>query len=99
MQDQLADAARVVEPKRRKVRTLAVALQVGNSVVELGAGRYVKAVNRIWGAKVASISAPLMRDATFGTRVSPQGTPASDGKRRQPQHVCTTASHTYRVRS
>src|SRR5215212_4448651 len=53
MHDQVVDAAaRVVEPKRRKVRKLAVALHVGNSVVELVAGRYLKAVNRIWGAKV-----------------------------------------------
>jgi hypothetical protein len=55
-------AARVVAPKRRKVRKLAVALHVGNSVVELVAGRYVKAVNRIWGAKVGEyLSAPDAR--------------------------------------
>ena len=61
MHDQLVDAAaRVVEPKRRKVRKLAVAL--GNSVVELVAGRYVKAVNRIWGTKVGEyLSAPDAR--------------------------------------
>ena len=63
MHDQLVDAAaRVVEPKRRKVRKLAVALHVRNSVVELVAGRYVKAVNRIWGAKVGEyLSAPDAR--------------------------------------
>ena len=60
MHDQVVDAAAgVVEPKRRKVRKLAVALHVANSVVELVAGRYVKAVNRIWGAKVGEyLSAP-----------------------------------------
>ena len=41
----------------------------GYGVVELVAGRYVKAVNRIWGTKVGEISAPPMRDGTFGTRV------------------------------
>jgi hypothetical protein len=62
MHDQLVDAAaRVVEPKRRKVRKLAVAL--GNSVVELVAGRYVKAVDRIWGAKVG-VLAQASRDST-----------------------------------
>src|SRR3954471_5270131 len=29
-----------------------------------------------------------MRDATFGTHVSRQVTPASDGKQRQQQHAC-----------
>ena len=84
MYDQLVDAAAgVVEPKKRKVRKLAVALHVGNSVVELVAGRYLKAVNRIWRTNWASISAPLMADATFGTHASPQVTPVSDGKQRQ----------------
>src|SRR5215212_1872539 len=60
MHDQVVDAAaRVVAPKRTKVRKLAVAPHVGNSVVELVAGRYVKAVDRIWGAKVGEyLSAP-----------------------------------------
>ena len=63
MHDQVVDAAAgVVEPTGRKVRKLAVALPVGNSVVELVAGRYVKAVNRIWGAKVGEyLSAPDAR--------------------------------------
>ena len=58
MHDQLVDAAAgVVEPKRRKVRKAAP--PASNSVVELVAGRYVKAVNRIWGAKVGEyLSAP-----------------------------------------
>jgi hypothetical protein len=61
MHDQLVDAA-IAEPKKRKVRKLAVALHVGNSVVELVAGGYVKAVNRIWGAKVGEyLSAPDAR--------------------------------------
>ena len=55
-------AALVAEPKKRKVRKLAVALHEGNSVVELVAGRYVKAVNRIWGTKVGEyLSAPDAR--------------------------------------
>src|SRR4051812_3862278 len=98
MHDQLADAARVVEPKRRKVRKT-VAPPTSNSVVELVAGGYVKTVDPIWGTKVGESPAPLMRDGPFGTRVLPQGTPASDGKQRQPQHACTTASHTHRARS
>ena len=54
-------AARGVEPKRRKVRKT-VAPPVSNSVVELVAGRYVKAVDRIWGAKVGEyLSAPDAR--------------------------------------
>jgi hypothetical protein len=62
MHDQLADAAaRVVEPKRRKVRKT-VAPPTSNSIVELVAGCYVKAVNRIWGAKVGEyLSAPDAR--------------------------------------
>ena len=57
MHDQVVDAAAgVVEPTKRKVRKLAVALHVGNSVVELVAGRYVKAVNRIWGTKGGRVS-------------------------------------------
>ena len=62
MHDQLAEsAARVVEPKRRKVRKT-VAPPVSNSVVELVAGRYLKAVNRIWGTKVGEyLSAPDAR--------------------------------------
>ena len=49
MHDQVVDAAaRVVEPKKRKVRKTAP--PASNSVVELVAGRYVKAVNWIWGA-------------------------------------------------
>src|SRR5215213_6770252 len=61
MHDQLAEAAAgVVEPKRRKVRKTAP--PASNSVVELVAGRYVKAVNRIWGAKVGEyLSAPDAR--------------------------------------
>ena len=62
MHDQVVDAAAgVVEPKRRKVRKT-VAPPASNSVVELVAGRYVKAVNRIWGAKVGEyLSAPDAR--------------------------------------
>ena len=44
MHDQVVDAA-IAEPKRRKVRKTAP--PAGNSVVELVAGRYLKAVNRI----------------------------------------------------
>jgi hypothetical protein len=60
MHDQLTDAvAGVVEPTTTKVRRLAVALHLGNSVVELVAGRYLKAVNRIWRTKVGEyLSAP-----------------------------------------
>ena len=54
-------AALVAEPTKRKVRKLAVALHEGNSVVELVAGRYVKAVNRIWGTKGEYLSAPDAR--------------------------------------
>ena len=62
MHDQVVDAAAgVVEPTRRKVRKT-VAPPASNSVVELVAGRYVKAVNRIWGAKVGEyLSAPDAR--------------------------------------
>src|SRR3954451_5678815 len=61
MHDRVVDAAAgVVEPKRRKVGK--TALPASNSVVELVAGRYVKAVNRIWGAKVGEyLSAPDAR--------------------------------------
>src|SRR3954453_4512201 len=74
MHDRVVDAA-IAEPKRRKVRKLAVALPVGNSVVELVAGHYVKAVNRIWGAKVGEyLSAPDARrhlwHACFASRHS-----------------------------
>src|SRR3954470_25051353 len=55
--DELVDVP-IAEPKRRKVRKT-VAPPASNSVVELVAGRYVKAVNRIWGAKVGEyLSAP-----------------------------------------
>ena len=62
MHDQVVDAAAgVVEPTRRKVRKT-VAPPASNSVVELVAGRYVKAVNRIWGIKVGEyLSAPDAR--------------------------------------
>src|SRR3954470_3350629 len=66
MHDQVVDAAALavapkrrlaVAPKKRKVRKTAP--PASNSVVELVAGRYVKAVNRIWGAKVGEyLSAP-----------------------------------------
>src|SRR3954466_12057841 len=56
MHDQVVDAA-IAEPKKRKVRK--TARPASNSVVELVAGRYVKAVIRIWGAKVDEyLSAP-----------------------------------------
>src|SRR3954468_8318726 len=59
MHDQVVDAA-IAEPKKRKVRK--TALPASNSVVELVAGRYVKAVNRIWGTKVGEyLSAPDAR--------------------------------------
>ncbi len=59
MHAQVVDAA-FAEPKKRKVRK--TALPASNSVVELVAGRCVKAVNRIWGAKVGEyLSAPDAR--------------------------------------
>ena len=95
MHDQLVDAAAlVVAPKRRKVRKTAP--PAGNSVVELVAGRYVKAVNRIWGAKVGEyLSAPdgatppLAR--MFRLR-SPQLPMANSGSRNtlvRPPHIRT----------
>src|SRR4051795_7928410 len=73
MHDQVVDAA-IAEPKKRKVRKTA-APPTSNSVVELVAGRYVKAVNRIWGAKVGEyLSAPDARrhlwHACFASRHS-----------------------------
>ena len=54
-------AALVAEPTKRKVRKT-VAPPVSNSVVEFVAGGCVKAVNRIWGAKVGEyLSAPDAR--------------------------------------
>ena len=99
MHDQLADAARVVEPKRSKVRKLAVALHVGNSVVELVAGRYVKAVDRIWGAKVGEyLSAPDARRHLWHACFA-SGHPSFRWQTAAAQRACTTASHTHRARS
>src|SRR3954453_24113971 len=57
--DERGDAP-IAEPRKRKVRK--TARPASNSVVELVAGRYVKAVNRIWGTKVGEyLSAPDAR--------------------------------------
>src|SRR3954453_17085197 len=91
--DERGDAP-IAEPRKRKVRK--TARPASNSVVEFVAGRYVKAVNRIWGAKVGEyLSAPDARrhlwHACFASG-APQLPVANSGSRStlvRPPHIRT----------